>query len=198
MSDIAFRTGKKVVLRPFERADVPTLRRWMNDPEVTQYLTRTYPIGEKEEEEWVENMGKDKNNVALAMVDRDKDTLIGSIGIHAIRWEHRSATTGTVIGEKGYWGKGFGTEAKMLLLDLAFNVFGLEVVLSRAYAFNERSQAYSKKCGYEEVGRIPGWLRKMDGSGRCDEVLLLVTSERWRPLWLAYQAQRQKEAAAGE
>jgi RimJ/RimL family protein N-acetyltransferase len=189
MSDIVFREGEKAALRPLLRADVPQLLRWFNDPEVTQFLLRSLPITEKEEEEWVDTVHKRTDGVFLGIVDRKNNKLIGSMGLHNLNWQHRTATTGTTIGDKSYWGKGYGTEAKMLLLDLAFNRFDLYAILSRIFAFNGRSIAYGKKCGYEEVGRIPNWIRGPDGK-RHDEVLLQVTQERWRPLWEAYLATR--------
>jgi RimJ/RimL family protein N-acetyltransferase len=57
-----------------------------------------------------------------------------------------------MIGEKEYWGKGYGTEAKMLLLDYAFNVLNLRKITSGVIAFNERSYNYSMRCGYKREG----------------------------------------------
>ena len=189
MSDVVFRLGTRVLLRPIERADIPTLRRWMNDPEVTQYLLRVFPLMEKEEEEWFDQKHKSQNDFVLGIVAVESQKLIGSIGLHNINWQHRTATTGTAIGEKDYWGKGYGTEAKMLLLDFAFNALDLYGILSRVIAHNGRSLAYGRKCGYEEIGRLPQWIRTQDGN-RCDEVILYVTQERWRPLWRAYLEKR--------
>jgi RimJ/RimL family protein N-acetyltransferase len=189
MSDVVFRHGKHVLLRPVERADLHTMRRWMNDPEVTQFLMRVFPLMEKEEDEWFESKHRSTNDFTLAIVEKKEQKLIGSIGLHGINWQHRVATTGTVLGEKEYWGKGYGTEAKMLLLDFAFNTLDLYALRSCIIAFNERSIAYGKKCGYEEVGRMPKWVRGQDGK-RHDEVLLIVTQEKWRPLWRKYLKQR--------
>jgi RimJ/RimL family protein N-acetyltransferase len=75
----------------------------------------------------------------------------------------------------------------MLLLDFAFNALDLYAILSKVLGFNGRSLAYGKKCGYEEVGRIQNWIRK--NGTRHDEVLLVVTQERWRPLWDEYSKQ---------
>lgn len=186
MSDqVVFRKGELVYLRPFNKADVPALQVWMNDQDVTQYLMNVFPITESDENEWVEKQGKDRNNVVLAIVTVEGDKLIGSIGLHAISWTSRTATTGTFIGDKECRGKGYGTEAKMLLLECAFNTFDLYAVLSRVMAHNAPSLAYANKCGYEEIGRIPEWIRRQNGE-RCDEVLLIVTQEKWRPLWQKY------------
>jgi RimJ/RimL family protein N-acetyltransferase len=185
MSDVVFRQGNLVLLRPLERKEISLMRQWMNDPEVTTYLGRILPLYEKEEEEWFENIHKRTNDLVLGIVARKEKKLIGSMGLHQIHWSNRTAVTGTVIGNKSYWSKGYGSEAKMLLLDFAFNALDLQVILSRALSTNQRSIAYSKKCGYKEVGRIPQWIRHQSGA-RCDEVLLAVTQEEWRPLWQHY------------
>jgi len=184
-NQVMFRRGEFVYLRPFAKADVPALQVWMNDQDVTQYLMAVFPITEREEYEWVDKQGTNKNEVVLAIVTVEGDKLIGSIGLHAINWTSRTATTGTYIGDKEYRGKGYGTEAKMLLLDAAFNAYDLYAVLSRVMAHNAPSLAYANKCGYEEIGRIPQWIRRQNGE-RCDEVLLIVTQEKWRPLWQKY------------
>ncbi len=185
---IAFRTGTRVYLRPFDTNDVATLQRWMNDVSVTQYLGRGFPVTAREETEWVERHGKDTKNVVLAIMATDGDQLIGSVRLHNINYIDRTAETGTLIGEKDYWGKGYGTEAKMLLLDFAFHTLGLHSVLSRVLAFNGRSLAYARKCGYEEVGTLPSWVFR--NGERHDLLFLVVTFERWKPLWQEYLAVR--------
>ncbi len=185
-SNLAFRQGKLVYIRTlYKSLHSETALGWMNNQEVTRYLMRVYPMTFREEEEWMDNQGKDPKNVAFAIHTIKDDRFIGTIGLHQIDLVNRNAITGTVIGDKEYQGKGYGTDAKMLLLDFAFNELDLEVILSKVFAFNGRSLAYGKKCGYEEVGRIPSWIRRH--GERHDEILLVVTQERWRPLWEEYK-----------
>lgn len=152
-SPVIFLKGKRVHLRPLLRSDVPHLIRWINDPEVRQYLKASTPKTERIEEEWIDRQGKDDRNI-ICMIETNKEIPIGTMGIHGIDWISRTATTGAMIGNKRYWGKGYGSEAKILLLDYAFNVLNLRKICSRAYAFNTRSIAYSKKCGYRIEGRL--------------------------------------------
>ena len=182
MSNIIFRQSKRVILRPFDRSEIPTLCKWVNDPDVTQFTRSIFPVYEQQEEEWFDGLARRKDSAVLGIVVRESNTLIGTIGLHGINWQSRTATTGAMIGEKAYWGKGYGTEAKMLLLDFAFNTLDLNIIQSHALASNERSIAYSKKCGYEEVARIPDWHRRLTGEC-CADVILIVTQEKWRPLW---------------
>lgn len=181
-----FRKGKLVYLRPLSSAlHAETALGWMNNQKVTEFLMRVYPMTLRQEIEWMDNQGKDQKDVALAIHKIEDDTYIGNIGLHQIDLIDRNAVTGTVIGDKESQGKGFGTDAKMLLLDFAFNELGLEVILSKVIAFNDRSLAYGKKCGYEEVGRLPKWIYRH--GERHDEILLTVTRERWLPLWEKYR-----------
>jgi len=149
---VVFLRGENVVLRPPGKSDLPRLLRWINDPEVRHLLDAYLPMSEQDEEEWLENLGKRKPNEVLLAIETTAGKHIGNMALHHINWRDRTATTGAMIGESEYWGKGLGTEAKMLLLDYAFNTLNLRKICSQVLAFNERSTAYSKKCGYVEEG----------------------------------------------
>lgn len=175
-----FRKGPRVTLRPLAKDDVPTITRWINDPEVTQFLLVHLPSSESEELEWVESLDKKKGkDVVLAIMVSGK--IIGTIGIHGINWKDRVAITGTLIGEKRYWGRGYGTEAKMLLLDYAFNTLNLRKICSNVIAFNDRSYRYSLSCGYKVEGRLKAqYFRK---GQYWDSIQLGLFREDWLPLW---------------
>jgi RimJ/RimL family protein N-acetyltransferase len=171
--------------------DARLLLHWFNDPEVRQYMQRFAPLMLEGEEKWLTDMAIPSgrmhpiSNATLLIVCKSDHKRIGTMGIHQIDWRNRHATTGTTIGNKAYWGRGFGTDAKMLLLNWAFNELGLNKVESRVIAFNERSLAYGKRCGYEEVGRLK---RHILRHGQWhDEVILEVHAEAWQPLWQKFQ-----------
>jgi RimJ/RimL family protein N-acetyltransferase len=109
---------------------------------------------------------------------------IGTMGIHGIDYRHGIATTGALIGEPEYWGKGYGSEAKMLLLEYAFNTLNLRKINSEVIAYNERSTQYSLKCGYKIEGR-----RRLEHFAKgeyWDVIQLAVFREDWQPLWEAF------------
>jgi RimJ/RimL family protein N-acetyltransferase len=98
-----------------------------------------------------------------------------------------------MIGEKEYWGKGYGTEAKMLLLHYAFDTLNLRKICSSVISFNERSHKYSLKCGYKEEGRRKAQLFR-DGK-YWDEIQLAVFRKDWLLLWKKFQAEQKKAKA---
>lgn len=190
MGTIVFLEGVSVLLRILVKSDVPDLVKWINDQDITQFVTRLYPMTEQEEEEWLQDLPKRKSDVVLGIVTKHDGKLIGTIGLHRIDHVHGTAVTGTIIGDKSCWGKGYGTEAKMLLLDFAFNRLNLHSIRSDVIAYNGRSLAYGKKCGYEEVGRLPEWIHR--NGVRHDLVILVVTALRWRPLWDVYSKRKDR------
>jgi len=176
---IVFLKGKRVTLRPVLESDIPNFLRWVNEPEVSKFLIRAFPVMEASEKDWVKNLSKrDDNIVFVIIVD---GIPIGTMGVHRIDWRSRTATTGAMIGEKEFWGKGYGTESKMLVLDYLFNTLNLRKICSSVIEFNGRSQRYSEKCGYRVEGT-----RKAHffAEGRYwDEIQLAVFREDWIKLW---------------
>lgn len=173
-------SGERLYLRPLEISDLEVCQVWINDPEIRPYLSRSFPTDRMAQQAWIEGQdrGACRADIALALVLRDGDRHIGNMGLHKIDWVHRSADTGTLIGEKDCWGQGYGTEAKRLMLEYAFNVLGLNRLSSRVLASNPRSLACQLRCGYVEEGRIRQAMFK-DGQW-IDEILLGLLAEEWR------------------
>lgn len=182
---VVFLKGKKVNLRPPLKSDLPKVVQWINDPEVRHFVTGHFPQTELDEEEWLKNLSKNKESQVVLIIETSDGIPIGIMGLHRINWRDRVATTGALIGEKEYWGKGYGAEAKLLLLDYAFNILNLHKICSSAIAFNKRSLRYSLKCGYQEEGRLK---RHIYRNGQYwDSIQLAIFREDFEPVWEKYQ-----------
>ncbi len=150
---IVFCSGKKIVLRPLIKRDIPQLLVWFNDPEVNQYLTGYLPLYEKEEEEWFERLHRDKQTEIVLAIETKKGNFIGNIGLHRIRWTDGFATLGITIGNKHYWGQNYGSDAIMTILKYAFNTLNLRKICLSVLEFNQRAYRCYYKCGFREEGR---------------------------------------------
>lgn len=182
----------KVFLSPVEKGDVDRYYRWVNDPEVSRYLgALRFPMTHAQEEAWCAGRSEPKTpetNVVAAIIDKKDGTHLGSIGLHNISWTSRCAVTGALIGDKRYWGKGYGSHAKLLLLKYAFDDLGLHSIESRVFSFNGRSARYNLKCGYREVGRLKDhtW-----ADGRYhDELIMQTLPELFAPVWARFEKGR--------
>jgi len=97
---VVFLKGRNVSLRPMEKTDLPNCARWINDPEIRDFVKVYFPMTMTDEEAWFATIGKRKpNDLLLAMVTNDGKH-IGNMAIHRIDWRSRVGTTGALIGAK--------------------------------------------------------------------------------------------------
>lgn len=180
-----FIRGRKVILRPVLEEDLSLSLKWVNDFKVIQYMGMCFPSMEAEEKEWLENLSKnqDKSKFVFTIIHSNK--AIGFIGLYLINWVDRTASTWTMIGETNEWGKGYATEAKMLLLDYAFNTLNLRKISAKVSSVNYRILKQLCCCGYEVEGKLK---RQKFHNGRYyDQILLAVFKRKWLPLWKTFQ-----------
>jgi RimJ/RimL family protein N-acetyltransferase len=147
--------GQLVRLRALEATDLERAYRWINDAEVTRYLTARYPLSHADERRWLEEGPPNgfAGGVRLAIETKD-GAHIGTLNLHQVRPEDRKAGLGIMIGEKDYWSNGYGTDAIITLLRFAFHEMNLHRVWLHAFEFNERGMACYRKCGFREEGRL--------------------------------------------
>ena len=147
--------GKKVRIRAVETTDLDEIMKWVNDPEVIDNLLMRYPVSRHLEEKWLEKAldTSDMRNKAFSIETKD-GVYLGGIGLHKINWENRSAEVGIVIGKKEYWGKGYGTDAMLAILEFAFNHMNLHRVYLEVYDFNVRGIKSYEKCGFKKEGAL--------------------------------------------
>jgi len=145
-------SGGRVYLSPICLDDAEAYARWLNDLEVTKYLTvASAQITLHGEKEALVELSKQQ---AYAIVEKGSDELLGNCGLFAIEGVHRAAEAGIFIGSADRRGSGYGSEALSLLCDYGFNVLGLRSIHLRTYAFNERAAACYRKVGFKDAGRL--------------------------------------------
>lgn len=189
--------GKRAVaLALMQEAYVPTFVRWINAHTSVEGTLQRPPYTHSAGVEWVRGLDKSKGrDEVFAVLLREGDPArrqyryIGHMGIHGVVWPHGFGTTGSILGDPEIQGKGYGTEAKLLIMHHAFMVMGLRKLTSTVKAFNVKSGAHLLKCGYQYAGR----LRKhhQHRGGYVDELLFDVLREDWQPIWDTYQQTNQ-------
>jgi len=171
--------GENIYLRAIERDDLQRCLNWANDPEITQFLAiGRYPFNMLKEEEWLNNISKSTEHVVFAVCLKKNDVHIGNCGLHGINYIDSYATCGILIGEKEYWGKGFGSEAIQLLVDYVFNILNLNRIELSFYDFNERARKCYSKMGFKEEGKLRK--RRFRRGRYCDEIMMGLLREEWQ------------------
>ena len=154
---------------------------WANDLELTETLLfGDQPMTKSAEKEWFDSVSQAREHEIVFAIETLDGEHIGTSGIHHINHQHGTATTGSYIGVKSEWGKGYGTDAAIVRARYCFHVLGLRQLYSSVLEGNERSLKMQEKVGYVAYGVAPKkfWKR---GKYR-DETLTVLTRERFYEL----------------
>ena len=144
--------GERIYLSPINKDDAETYTKWMNDYEVAAGLgSYRQLISVEAERKILDSLALEGHNYAIVL--KDNDVLIGSIGYSGIKQYNRAASVGLFIGEKENRGKGYGAEALRLVLEYGFKTLNFHNVMLYVHSDNEMAISCYKKVGFKEIGR---------------------------------------------
>ena len=147
--------GTLVWLRAMEPEDLEDAYNWVNDRDVTLWLTSLrYPVSRKAEQQWIDDASANSFGGVRLAIDSKDGKHIGGINLHRVNPEDRKAGLGIMIGEKDHWSNGYGTDAIKTLLSFAFDEMNLHRVWLHVFADNARALKCYQKCGFREEGRL--------------------------------------------
>ncbi len=145
--------GERIYLSPMNVEDASTYTKWLNDFNVTDYLGASHKMTNVElERNYILNTNENTKH-SFAIIDKEKDLLIGNCGFVKLDPFRRIAEIGIFIGEEEYRNNGYGPEALKLLIDYGFNYLNLNNIMLKVFSFNERAIKAYKKCGFKEFGK---------------------------------------------
>lgn len=174
--------GKKCYLSPISVDDAERYCEWINDAEVNKFMVfSSHQIGIEKERTILEDMIK-RNAQIFAIIDIEKDELIGNCSLFDIDHLNRKAEFGIFIGNKTYWGKGYGTEATMLILDYSFNILNLNSIMLRVYSYNKRGIRSYEKSGFKVIGNHRE--AKIIGSKKYDEIYMDILASEFKSIYI--------------
>lgn len=134
--------------------DLDLYHKWRNDLEVMQFTSPSLDVYQKETTRNFVNQVILGNDTAKSyiMVEKDTEVSMGIVSLINIDYKNRNAECIIDIGEKEYWGNGYGTEGLKILLDFAFYEMNLHRVMLKVFSFNERAVKLYDKIGFEKEG----------------------------------------------
>lgn len=145
--------GNRVDLIPFKEEFITEkYLDWLSDIEVTKYLdVSNYDQTIDTITNYINRFNNSENYI-FAIVIKEINNHIGNITLQNINWVHKFATEGIMIGDKKYWKDGYGTEARSLLIEFAFNDLKLNRIVSSAFVDNLAGIKSNAKLGYKKEG----------------------------------------------
>ncbi|MFC8683947.1 GNAT family N-acetyltransferase [Brevibacillus porteri] len=149
---VRFLEGERVFLRPIGTEDTEILYRSLFNKE-TRMLTGTQKHFTREQiHQYIANKGQDSSSVLLLICLCENDQVIGDVQIGDIDRNNRNAFIRISIDQNAYQGKGYGSEALLLMLDYGFGILNLHRIELNVFAFNERAIHTYEKLGFQREG----------------------------------------------
>jgi RimJ/RimL family protein N-acetyltransferase len=172
------------LVAPNPETDAEVMARWSRDSEYSRLLdadpARLWSAGQIKthmEKEWEKDS---RNGFFFLIRTLADDRLIGLVGLDGIRWTHGDAWVGIGLGEREYWGKGYGTDAMRVILRYAFTELNLHRVSLNVFEYNSRAICSYGKVGFAIEGRVRQFLQR-DGQ-RWDLIFMGILWEEWERL----------------
>lgn len=146
-------TGR-LILRDVVPDDFEAIHAYGADPEVVQFVPwgpNTEQVTRDFVEKTIEQQGaSDRSDFVFAVVPRGEDRLVGTVGIYA---DGHQAMLGYAF-DRSVWGRGYASEAALVMVEMAFDVLGLQRVWAACDPANTASARVLQKCGMVLEGRL--------------------------------------------
>ena len=152
--------GSIIRLRPLAVSDLTVMAGWNCDPELQNFVDCDLPGDPQQLERWYHANVPDRNYQIFAM-EAASGQLIGDMELDHICWNKREAELRIRIGDRRFWGQGYGSEAIQLMLNHFMTERNFNRIYLRVYEFNHRAIRCYLKNGFQQIGilqrRRSGW-----------------------------------------
>jgi RimJ/RimL family protein N-acetyltransferase len=169
--------GEMLVLRPIGPQDGDGMWEMVSDAEARRMAGTTRDWTRADVDCWLRAVGASDERIDLAVTANGSDEYLGEIVLEAIDTSVRSATLRLTM-RPAYRGRGYGTEAILLVLDMAFDGLGLHRVGAVVPAINARAKSLYENLGFRVEGRLRDGFR--DGDGWTDALVMGLLEDEYR------------------
>lgn len=173
-------TGELVRLdAPDPENEASLYARWQRDSEYMRLLDAdALPLfTARQHKEGMEEELKNPKAFIFSIRTIADDRLIGFVALDGVNWNHGDTFVGIGLGEREFWGQGYGTEAMELVLQYAFTELNLHRVSLNVFEYNPRAIRSYEKAGFRVEGRQR---QAFEREGRrWDAIYMGILREEW-------------------
>lgn len=134
-----------VVLKRLTHDKIEMVRRWRNDPKISQYMEYREEITPEMQEKWFQKIDNDNNYYFIITVENKE---IGLINVRDIDYEKKTGEPGIFIWDDDYWNSTVSFQASLCLLDFCFESLELDNLVCHILKDNKRAIQFNKAFGY--------------------------------------------------
>jgi len=178
--------------------NIHTHFKWNNDAELNRLDSeaphREEPFGSFKERFERLSDEESSSHRHFEIHDTVEETLIGVAYVAGISPHHRHAMVGVTIGEREYWGQGYGRESLRLLLRYCFRELELHRVSAETFEYNTAWRDLVEGMGFVKEGAAREYLYR-DGE-YWDKNLYALLAREYREEFRDPTSSASPEAAA--
>lgn len=148
--------SKKIHLRLFKKSDIVFKVKWINDPEINEYLHYDLPLCPDRTANWFQSImgNSSREDYVYELFDNNTAIPLGLIGLIGIDKKNKKAEFYIINGEKDFWGKGLASEATNVFLNHVFLKHDLNKVYLYTEVNNIGAQKLFEKIGFKKEGLL--------------------------------------------
>lgn len=147
-----FLVGEKIILRQGREKDIFYLINWYSDKDLNKLAG--WAEGKLNipalKQNLMKGFGYDPMNL---IIEAKEGKPIGTIQLYNFDELNQSCKLGIRIGDRNYWGKGYGEDAIKTILKYAFYKLDIFRVSLKLYEYNNRASNCYIKCGFKYEGK---------------------------------------------
>lgn len=170
-------TGQLVRLAAPQPDDRAILADWTQDDEYMRLLDDD-PVRPQAAKDmtWLDNPNShDSYYFHIRTLTDNK--LIGFVVLHSIKWASQTSELAIGIGERDYWGRGYGKDALRLVLNYAFSELNLYRIGLNVLGYNARAIKAYEQLGFVHEGAKRGMVLR--GGERHDLIFYGLLRDEW-------------------
>ncbi|MCD6289180.1 MAG: GNAT family N-acetyltransferase [Anaerolineae bacterium] len=181
-----FLRGPRVVLRPFRELDLPFALVWYQDKEVLRLCEGSGIVARSVGD--IRPIYEYLSQHGYLFIIEVTGEVIGEVCLERMNlpWVRdlypgeRIYRLPIMIGDRRYWGQGYGTETVELLLAFGFERLEADrFYIPGVWGFNQRALRLWRRLGFREVTSRPVILDRWGRIDETDEIDFTLTREEW-------------------
>lgn len=145
-----------IILRRIEEKDIEMIRKWRNDPKISQYMSFRDYITLQMQKKWFEKINNENNYFFIINIDY---TDVGMVDVKNIDYGQKVAEGGIFIYDDKYLNSIYPLFASYLVINFVFDTLKLEKFKAQIMEDNKRAIRYNKSLGFKPTDEIDGLQR---------------------------------------
>lgn len=134
-----------VTLKRLTFDKIELVRRWRNNPKISQYMEYREEITPEMQEKWFQKIDNDNNFYFLIEIDNKE---VGLINVRDVDYNNRKGEPGIFIWDDDYLNSTVSFQACLCLNDFCFETLELKELVIHVLSDNKRAIKFNQAFGY--------------------------------------------------